>query len=128
MRTPRYRCSHRPEIGPVASIVSAIVAVIALVLKWREKCAAGDWVDAAAESAERSTSVAEQFAYAQTKMAEIAQAAAAKYVPPWRFEHDRKDTYVLWNTAMTTRTRWRSPGNGFMADRSATCGSTREAA
>lgn len=92
------------EFGSAAAIVSALVALTALVFTiWQARGARVSATDAAesrrlaTEAAARAADAQTRAADAQSKLAELAEQSAAKYVPPWRLAHHNGDTYALWN-------------------------------
>lgn len=88
--------------GDAATWVTAVVAVVALVVAIRsDRMNTRAAADSAAD-AKRAVEAAERAADAAARQAEIAEAQATKYVPPWSLRWESGDTYRLANDGPDT--------------------------
>lgn len=93
------------DVGDVASVAAAVIALAALGLAWWSAASAAgsrkaadksaEYAETSAQQAERSADAAETSAHADATMARLAEEEANRYTIPWRIEHDRKQRYRL---------------------------------
>jgi len=83
--------------GDIATWVGAVAAVAAAGAAVRAEHRAKKSAASAASEAQRAITAAEQSANAQQRLADLAEAAANKYVPPWTLQHRAGDTYEVVN-------------------------------
>ncbi|MFC9839746.1 hypothetical protein ACFVKB_39110 [Rhodococcus sp. NPDC127530] len=85
------------DLGDIATWVGGVGAVVAAgVAVGAERRARKSAVDAATE-ASRAVTAAEETARAQSRLADIAEAQAARYRTPWTMRHRTSDKYEIVN-------------------------------
>lgn len=85
------------QLGDVATWVASVAAVVAVVIAVRTDRKSSRAANSSASDAKRAADAAEQAADAATRQTALAEAAAARYTPPWRLEWAKGDTYLLFN-------------------------------